>query len=267
MEFGSLKVNVLGSAGSYQSPTRQCSSYLVTSGEIRIVLDAGNGSFGNLLKVQDPFGISAVFISHRHHDHMVDLISLYHFLKFVPNVTTARSKVPLFASKDTHEFISHFATGSIFDIFERRVVEAGDIVEIGGVKALFGAVNHVPGSLSISLTNQEGESLFYSGDTSYSDELADAIPDQSIILTEATYLVHKSEVGSAIHMDGGDVARLCRRSRAAGVIITHVAYPNDPQAVGELVVKNFSGTVEVANDLDVYEIKSGKLRRLAPSER
>ena len=257
-----MKVKILGSAGSYQSPTRQCSSYLVQADGMSILLDAGNGSFGNLLKVSDPFEVSAVFISHRHHDHMVDIISLYHYLKFVPDGTGLRGKIPLLASKVTHEFLSSFAAGSIFDIFERKVVEAGSSYDLGSVKIAFANVGHIDGALSIRLTDSSSNCLFYSGDSAYCRELVDSIPIGSTILTESTYLEHKVSGGRAIHMDALEVAQLCSKSQASSVIVTHVAHPNDPELVGELVRRNFAGAVEVAHDLDTFQIEANRLLRL-----
>ncbi len=261
-EFESLKVKILGSAGSYQSPSRQCSSYLVIIDGISFLLDAGNGSFGNLLKVHDPFDIGAVFLSHRHHDHLADIISLYHYLKFVPNGEVRRDKIPLFASRITHDFLSNFAAGSIFDIFERRVVAAGELNTIEGVEVGFGGVNHVDGSLSISLKAQSGETLFYSGDSAYSSDLAASIPGGSTLITESTYLIRKEGSGKAIHMDAMEVAQLCNDAKVSGVIVTHVAHPNDPDVVGDLVRQSYTGYVEVARDLDIFQIDSDKIVRL-----
>ncbi len=261
--FAPLKVKVLGSAGSYQSPTRQCSSYLAVTGETAILLDVGNGSFGNLLKMHDPFDIRCIFLSHRHHDHIADIVSLYHFLKFVPNDLGKRRKIPVFASKATHDFLANYVAVSIFDIFEKRVVSAGESQIIEGNSLSFGAVNHIDGSLSLTITDGSGERLVYSGDSAYSNELATSIAEGSTLLTESTYLEHKGGDGGLIHMDAHDVARLCNDAEVKGVIISHVAYPNDPEVVGMLVRDEFSGFVEVANDLDVYEIVSGKLCKVS----
>lgn len=264
-EFESLKVKILGSAGSYQSPSRQCSSYLAIVNGVNFLLDIGNGSFGNLLKLHDPFDIDAVFISHRHHDHLADIISFYHFLKFVPNGEVRRDKIPLFASRITHDFLTNFAAGSIFDIFERRVAAAGETSTIDGVEVGFGAVSHVDGSLSISLKEPSGETLFYSGDSAYSSDLAASIPCGSTLITESTYLIRKDGSGKAIHMDAMEVAQLCNDAKVSGVIVTHVAHPNDPDVVGDLVQQGYSGYVEVARDLDVFQIDSGKIVRLRSS--
>ena len=159
--------------------------------------------------------------------------------------------------------MANYVAISIFDIFEKRVVSAGESQKIEGNILSFGAVNHIDGSLSITITDRSSEKLVYSGDSAYSNELANSIAEGSTLLTESTYLEHKGGGGGTIHMDAHDVARLCNNAKAKGVVISHVAYPNDPEAVGMLVRGEFSGFVEVANDLDVYEIVSGKLSKVS----
>ena len=70
-------------AAVHVRPGRSSSSYLVESGSTRIVLDLGAGSFPETWRYASFGEIAAVFISHMHADHNVDLIPLRHWVKYV----------------------------------------------------------------------------------------------------------------------------------------------------------------------------------------
>src|SRR6478735_9396988 len=80
-----MRLTVIGCAGSYPGPDAATSCYLVEADEPdgrtwRILLDLGSGALGPLQRFTDPFGIDAVFISHLHADHCLDLCG-YHVLR------------------------------------------------------------------------------------------------------------------------------------------------------------------------------------------
>ena len=78
-----LKLTVVGCAPSYtMRPGRSSSCYLVEHGSTRVVLDLGAGSFAETFRYSSFGDIAAVFVSHNHADHNVDLIPLRHWVKY-----------------------------------------------------------------------------------------------------------------------------------------------------------------------------------------
>ena len=69
-----MQVTVLGKSPSWQDAAGACSGYLVQEGELKLVLDCGNGVFSKLRSVVDYRSISEVLISHLHADHFLDLV-------------------------------------------------------------------------------------------------------------------------------------------------------------------------------------------------
>ena len=68
-----MKLTVIGCAGSAPGPKSPASCYLVEHDGFRLVLDLGNGAFGPLQGLLDPATIDAVFLSHLHADHCLDV--------------------------------------------------------------------------------------------------------------------------------------------------------------------------------------------------
>ena len=65
----------------------------------RILLDLGNGALGALHRYADPLAIDAVFLSHLHPDHFMDLCGYYVLRKYHP--TGPRPAIPVWGPAGT----------------------------------------------------------------------------------------------------------------------------------------------------------------------
>ena len=88
-----MRLTIIGCSGSMSGPQSSASSYLVQAdgvdadGALRtysIVLDLGPGSMGQLLRHLDPAQLDAIAISHCHADHMVDLVGMHVYRRWLP---------------------------------------------------------------------------------------------------------------------------------------------------------------------------------------
>ena len=88
-----MRLTIIGCSGSMSGPQSSASSYLVQAdgvdadGALRtysIVLDLGPGSMGQLLRHLDPAELDAIAISHCHADHMVDLVGMHVYRRWLP---------------------------------------------------------------------------------------------------------------------------------------------------------------------------------------
>ena len=79
-----MRLTIVGCSGSYPGPDSPASCYLVEAEHDgrtwRILLDLGSGALGPLHRYADPLSIDAVFLSHLHADHCLDLCG-YHVMR------------------------------------------------------------------------------------------------------------------------------------------------------------------------------------------
>ena len=247
-----MNLTILGSAGSYGAPGIACSSYLVQDGTHHLLLDCGNGSFSLLSRVMDPHQLDAVFVSHRHHDHLADLVSLYHYLLFVPPRLPRR--IPLLASAITHQALDSIFGLDLGLIFEQVTVDPKIKIDIGSMSLGFLETDHVPGTLAIRIENTNAKSLCFSADAGPSDDLADFCSGADLLLGEATWLQRPVSVGSGLHMTALELGQLAAKAKVDKLMVTHVAYPNDPQMSAYLAGVQFTGETIAAVDLMTIEI-------------
>ena len=91
-----MKLSVIGASGTFPTPGHPASGYLITQGHTRVWCDAGPGTFVNL--PVDPDLIDAVFLSHEHPDHCLDLLTAYHAFRYRPE---PRLGIPVYAPQST----------------------------------------------------------------------------------------------------------------------------------------------------------------------
>ena len=89
MNGSAMRLTVIGCSGSFAGPDAAASCYLVETTDEhdrtwRVLLDLGSGALGPLQSLADPAGIDAVFFSHLHADHCLDLCGYYVLRKYHP---------------------------------------------------------------------------------------------------------------------------------------------------------------------------------------
>ena len=99
-----VRLTIIGCAGSYPGPDSAASCYLVEADEPggrtwRILLDLGSGALGPLQRYADPFSIDAVFISHLHADHCLDLCGYHVLRRYHPD--GAQPRIPVWGPVGT----------------------------------------------------------------------------------------------------------------------------------------------------------------------
>jgi ribonuclease BN (tRNA processing enzyme) len=68
-----MRLTVLGGCGAWPEAGQACSGFLVEHDGFRLVVDLGHATAPRLLERAAPGQVDAVFISHGHPDHRVDL--------------------------------------------------------------------------------------------------------------------------------------------------------------------------------------------------
>jgi len=164
-----MRLVVVGCAGSYPGPDSPASCYLLeeedgTGRTWRILLDLGSGALGALQRYADPLAVDAVFLSHLHPDHCMDLCGYHVLRRYHPS--GAQPRLAVHGPEGTADRMA-VAYGldpdpgmtEEFDFLDHRPsVEVGPFV----VEAV--PVVHPGPAFGFRVTSG-GRSLAYSGDT------------------------------------------------------------------------------------------------------
>jgi ribonuclease BN (tRNA processing enzyme) len=239
-----VELTVLGAGPAYTDrPGATGAAYLVRSGPSAILLDLGQGSFPRLIAELDPSKLAAVFISHLHPDHFIDLIPLRHYLyyEFKPG-----RRVRVFGPSGLGGRLDclHEQPGFTAAALDVTALSAGSIA-IDGIAVEARLVTHTDESYGFRVAVEAaGPGLVYSGDCGRADDLAPLIEPGDTLLSEISFGPGPVPPGAA-HLNAEAVGELAASTGVKRVLLTHLQMGNDERATVEAVRARFNGPVEL----------------------
>ena len=225
----------LGSAGA---------AYLLRSGETTILLDLGQGAFPRLMTSVEPAHLAAVFISHLHPDHFIDLVPLRHYLRYqLPSPGHVRIVGP--AGLADRLDALHGQPGFCAEALDVEPFPAGPaVLRVGPFQVDVREVTHSGDSHAFRIATGAGTGLVYSGDCAFAEDLAPLVHPGDTLLVEVSFGSGPVPSG-AMHLDAPMVADLVRRTGPARVLLTHVLAGFDRAAAVQRVQYGYAGLVEL----------------------
>ena len=255
-----MKLTIVGCSGSYPGPDSAASCYLLeaehtSEGETRtwrVLLDLGNGALGQLHRYADPLVVDAVFVSHLHADHCLDLCGYYVMRKYHP--TGPQPRIPVWGPDGTADRMARAydlpVDPGMHEEFDFRAYDGR--VELGPFVVEARQVVHPVTAYALTVT-AGGRTLVYSGDTGPCDALDQVATGADVLLAEASF-----ETGADnppdLHLTGADCGRTAARAGVGRLVLTHVPPWHDP-AVAEAEARGeWSGPVELARAGATYDV-------------
>lgn len=236
-----MRLRVIGSNGTYPTPGRPASGHLVTSGTTTVLLDCGPGVFPGLLAL----GVvpDAIVISHHHHDHCLDLLPLFNWLRFT---AAERWGIPVFAPTGVIDRLAAMAGAGPGHDFHRalpsRIVAPGDHAEIGEVALRFAKVVHPVPAVAVRVSATEG-SITYSGDTGPGGDLAALAEGSDLLLCEATFQGEPTADRYPYHLFALEAGAVAEAAGVDRLVLTHLSPTLEPEVSVAEAGGTFGGRV------------------------
>jgi ribonuclease BN (tRNA processing enzyme) len=240
-----MRLRVLGSSGGYPAPGNPSSGFLLEHGTVKLWIDAGSGTFAELQKAVDFTALDAVVLSHVHADHCVDVYPLHVALRYGPGGAIG-SRIPLYCPPGARETLACLLgpgggeeLGTVFDF---HTVDAGQAVEVAGVRLSFLRTDHPIHCLAIRAETDAG-TITYSADTGPGADLAGFAKGSDLLVCEACY--QEEAKGAPVHLTARQAGETARRAGVRELALTHVWPTLDPRtslaearaAAGDLPVR------------------------------
>jgi ribonuclease BN (tRNA processing enzyme) len=220
-----MDVTIVGRSPAVQNPDSACSSYLISEGATRILVDCGHGSVGVLRSVVELSDLSGIVISHMHPDHIFDLVPLTYAFKFgqlpeIPLVLPSQGYPVLEALQEAVGLSETFFAES----FEVRAYEPGESLELAGVPIQTALTRHYIQAGALRFVSPEtGRSIAYSADTGWSEAVVDLLRGAAIAIVEASLPVYHTENERNGHLTPELAGRMGREAGVDRLVVTHYA--------------------------------------------
>lgn len=240
-------------------PEGAASSYLLQadgrddSGRLRahsIVMDFGPGAMGQLLRHLDPAELDAIFLSHLHADHCVDITGMQVYRRWFPEGPLPRVDVysPQDAQARTRQIGGDSDSETYSGEFNFVQIEPGSRVQVGPMRIeAFEAWHTIPGvGLRVtgpSETDINREVTFaYTGDTDLCDGEIEAARRVDLLLSECAFEDGRDSV-RGVHMTGTRAGQLAQQAGAVRMLLTHLQPWTSPENVRRAAESVYAGPV------------------------
>ncbi|MCQ9163267.1 MBL fold metallo-hydrolase [Arthrobacter sp. STN4] len=242
-----MKLTIVGCSGSFPGPSSSASCYLLTAHDgarpWRVLLDLGSGALGDVQKYMDLEDIDAIFLSHLHPDHCMDLCGLHVAVRWNPH-GWHRGRIPVWGPEATADRLAT-AYGLELDPgmreeFDFQPWQALEPVTVGPFKVIPHPVNHPVAeayALRVETIEYDGTGVdreivvAYSGDTDACTGLEDAARDAHLFLCEAAFEEGRDDHIKDVHLTGKRAGEAAERANARRLLLTHIPVWTDPNTV------------------------------------
>jgi ribonuclease BN (tRNA processing enzyme) len=252
-----MKLTIVGCAGSYPGPDSAASCYLVeheVDGRVwRILFDLGSGAFGALQRYCDPLTIDAVFLSHLHPDHCIDMTGFYVMRKYNP--AGHQGQVPVYGSQGVADRLARAydtpADPGMHKEFEFHHLAdhlgddgGGRAITIGPFAVLPIPVVHPVEAYGFRV-EAAGQTMAYTGDTGECDSLARLALGVDLLLAEASYVANKDNK-PGVHLTGAQAGAVATAGAVGQLVLTHVPAWHDSAIMQREAAEVYAGPLSLA---------------------
>lgn len=256
-----MELTVLGCWAPYPRAGGACSGYLIRSGGLNILLEAGNGVLSRLMGFIDFRSLDAAVISHLHHDHYLDLFALRHAIEGARLDGSRTDPLQLFIPcepKREYELLAGydraFAVSAVQSLPAERLPGGLWVhkMELGRLTFYFAPTKHPIPGFSIAV---EGEGkLVFSGDTARTGALVALAKGADLFLCESSGQDSDAGIMKDIHLTAAQAGEVAREAGVKRLLLTHFWPEYDPGVLCSQARKTFSGPVEAAKEGESYRV-------------
>ena len=214
-----------------------------------MLLDLGNGALGGLQKHLDPRDVDALFITHLHGDHWLDLVPLAHVRRHHPDGRVPPPLAVYAPTADRGRITGAFGNASLDDAFTFHPPAAG---VIGPFAVRVRRTSHPIETYAVRV-EAAGRAVVYTADTGWFAELADFARDADLLLAEAGF-VDDADNPSDVHLTATQTGGLAKAARVGRLVVTHVAPWHDADAQRRQAAAAFGGPTDLARPGAAFDV-------------
>lgn len=242
------RLTVLGSSGRFATALRASSGYLLELDGHRLWVDAGAGTWRNLLGHCAYDEVDGVILTHRHPDHVTDVYQLQHALLYGPKGRLP--EIPLWAPAETIESLS--AYDDLRDAFEPHAIAGGDSIDVAGATIRFVTMAHPPETVGVRVETADGV-VAYSADSGEEADFMALAGHADLFVCEASN--QDSDEMWEGHLRASQAGRIATECGVDRLVLTHLPVERDlGLSLAEAQRSSDGVSIQLASDGDTHEV-------------
>jgi ribonuclease BN (tRNA processing enzyme) len=218
-----MRLTILGSSASQPRRGDACSGYLVSEGDTHVLLDCGSGTLGRLQEHIDIDDLAAVFVSHLHPDHFIDLVAMRYGRRY--GAPGAR-EIPVYVPPGGIEYLTRLGaaiskTQPFWDgALCLEEYEPQRAYNLGSASVTPHEVEHGIRSFGMRV-EAAGRVLAYTSDTVWCEGLAGLSAGADVVLAESTLGGGAPDHDPRTHLTSAEAGRVAGAAGAEMLVLTH----------------------------------------------
>ncbi|WP_110929032.1 MBL fold metallo-hydrolase [Bacillus massiliglaciei] len=237
-----MKITVIGCWGGYPAKNEASSGYLLEYENYRILLDCGSGVLSELQNHLKPGELDAVVLTHYHPDHVADIGVLQHAI-LIDQFLGQKRENPL-------PIYGHDLDKAEFDKLTYKNITKGiayseeQPLKIGPLTFTFMKTEHPVPCFAMRI-EAEGDTIVYTGDSSYMDELAEFSKDANVLVCESNFY-SDMDASKAGHMTAKEAGITARKADVQLLLLTHLPHYGELEQLKKEAAEEFPREIAIA---------------------
>lgn len=246
-----MKITVLGTSAAYPEAGRACSGILIEEDNNILCIDIGGGTLSNLQKHFSISDITALFISHMHPDHFLDIYPLRYFLEYDAKLNRKFKVFGPAGFADVIISLQPESSEAFRKLLEFREIEEGSNCLLNGFQISAIRTKHPIETYALKVCSKKtGKTVVYTADTGLFDELISFSNGCGLLICECTYSEEGPKTDS--HMRSDEIGKLAEKANVKKVLLTHFWPGVNRKKARSEVMKEYNGQVLIANENEEF---------------
>jgi len=238
-----LILKVIGSWAPFPRAGESCSGYLIETGQHNVLIDCGHGVMSQLALTTDLTAIDTIIISHFHPDHFVDLYAMRHFLRGAKREGLIDRKVRLLIPSSPNDDHTYWLGVEEFDTY---VISDGMQFDLNDAKLVFHTMHHPLATYGVKAASGN-QSIFYSADTSFAEDLIPLAQGVNVLMAEVSGHQGQESYASQLgHMTTAQAAAWASASQVDMLLGIHLWPFYKTDDLQQELTNNFAGASRLA---------------------
>ncbi|MBW2429101.1 MAG: MBL fold metallo-hydrolase [Deltaproteobacteria bacterium] len=254
-----ITVTVLGSGTCVPSLQRSSCAVLMQIGTTRLLFDSGPGTMRRLLEAKTTiFDLDYILYSHFHPDHCAELVPLIFATKY-PDGNRRQVPLTIIGGRGLTDFFAGLKAvyGKWIELSDGllKFIEldnkSKDSRNFDNFAIESAPVEHNPESIAYRITSADDNSVVYSGDTDFSENLIELAKDADLLICESALPDSMQVKGHLTPSMAGEIAS---RAGVKKLVLTHFYPYCEDVDITQECRKTYLGPLLLAEDLMRIEV-------------
>ena len=238
-----MRLTVLGGCGAWPEAGQACSGFLVEHDGFRLLIDLGYATVPRLLELVAPEQVDAVFISHGHPDHCVDLNPL---LRARALRDDPAPPLPVYAPPGALDAVLALDRPAMLaDAYTLHEFTPGASLDIGPFAAATRLLPHFLPNAGLRLTG-DGTVITYTGDSGPSPDIAPLARGADLLVAEASFVDQVPADNQRYLSSARYCGQQAAQAGAGHLMLTHLMPGTDHHAAWAAARAGYDGEISIA---------------------